>query len=277
MNFLYNDDERMMFVSKVLFFDYDGTLCSDTSHKVSPAVRKALHALKNKGYLLFLNTGRTNPIVEEDVRSLPFDGYLLGCGSYIEYHNKVLFQKYVDSSLKEEIVKWVEDAGIQAFFEGNKAIYRTDFSDQRMLDIVELHHQNGIHMPYVSELQDDFVKMFVCHQDETKAKEFEVFMSKHFHYIDRGYPFAEIILKGVSKASAIEYICDHLHLSLDDCYVFGDSSNDMPMFELVKNSALLSNEIEKGHRQMLEEMVMYVCSDADHDGLIEAFKKFKLL
>lgn len=268
---------RNLNMSKVLFFDYDGTLCSDNTHQVSAGVKEALYQLKAKGYYLFLNTGRTKPIIEKDILALPFDGYLLGCGSYIEYHNEVLFQKYVDLSLKDEIVKWIEDAGIEAFFEGNEAIYRTNFHSKRMLDIVKLHDQNGVYMPHVSELKDDFVKMFVCHNDSEKAKQFEQFMSKHFHYIDRGYPFAEIILKDVSKATAIRFICEHLSLSLEDCYVFGDSSNDMPMFELVKNSALLSNPIEKGHRTTLESMVMHVCNDADHDGLLEAFVKFKLL
>lgn len=264
-------------MSKALFFDYDGTLCSDTNHQVSPKVVDALYRLKAKGYYLFLNTGRTNPIIDPQIRELPFDGYLLGCGSYIEYHNEILFQKYVDPILKDEIVKWVDDAKIEAFFEGNTSIYRTDFTSQRMLDIVALHEENHIHMPHVSELTNDFVKMFVCHHDEEKAKGFEAFMSQHFQYIDRGYPFAEIILKGVSKATAITYMVNELSLSLEDCYVFGDSSNDMPMFELVKNSALLSNPIEKGHRVMLERMVQYICSDADHDGLLEAFDKFKLL
>lgn len=264
-------------MTKVLFFDYDGTLCSDTTHSVSPAVKEALYKLKEKGYYLFLNTGRTKPIVQEDIQKLPFDGFLLGCGSYIEYHNEILLQKYVDLSLKDEIVKWVDEAKIEAFFEGNSYIYRTDFVSQRMLDIVELHNQNGVVMPHVSELKDDFVKMFVCHHDETKAKDFEAFMSKHFHYIDRGYPYAEIVLKDVSKGTAIEFICNHLNLSLEDCYVFGDSSNDMPMFELVKNSALLTNINERGHRDALENMVKYICNDADHDGLLEAIEKFKLL
>lgn len=230
---------RNLNMSKVLFFDYDGTLCSDNTHQVSAGVKEALYQLKAKGYYLFLNTGRTKPIIEKDILALPFDGYLLGCGSYIEYHNEILLQKYVDLSLKDEIVKWVDEAKIEAFFEGNSYVYRTDFVSQRMLDIVELHNQNGVVMPPVSELKDDFVKMFVCHHDETKAKDFEAFMSKHFHYIDRGYPYAEIVLKDVSKGTAIEFICNHLNLSLEDCYVFGDSSNDMPMFELVDRKSVV--------------------------------------
>ena len=47
---------------KALFFDYDGTLISDETHTIPKSARKVLNKLKDKGYLLFLNTGRTNHI-----------------------------------------------------------------------------------------------------------------------------------------------------------------------------------------------------------------------
>lgn len=264
-------------MKKALFFDYDGTLCSDVTHCISENVKQTLIALHEKGYLLFLNTGRTNPIIEEEVRALPFDGYLLGCGSYIEYHQEILMKKYVDPALKDRIIAMVEEGKMEAFFEGHDKIYRTRMHSPRMVEIIERHEANGIVMPLVEEMEHDFVKMFVCYSDQEKAEEFRVFMSQYFEYIDRGYPYAELITKGNSKATAIQMILEHVGIARENCYVFGDSSNDLPMFEYIGNSALLCNAMETGKLEELRSKVMFVCDDADHDGLVEAVNQFKLL
>ena len=68
-----------------------GTLISDETHTIPKSARKVLNKLKDKGYLLFLNTGRTKAILDPIISELDFDGQILGCGSYIEYHDKVLY------------------------------------------------------------------------------------------------------------------------------------------------------------------------------------------
>ena len=84
---------------KALFFDYDGTLISDETHTIPKSARKVLNKLKDKGYLLFLNTGRTKAILDPIISELDFDGQILGCGSYIEYHDKVLYDVDVRTNI----------------------------------------------------------------------------------------------------------------------------------------------------------------------------------
>ena len=58
---------------KALFFDYDGTLISDETHTIPKSARKVLNKLKDKGYLLFLNTGRTKAILDPIISELDFE------------------------------------------------------------------------------------------------------------------------------------------------------------------------------------------------------------
>ncbi len=37
--------------------------------------------------------------------------------------------------------------------------------------------------------------------------------------------------KVFSKASAMQLLSEHLNISMDNTWAFGDSSNDLPMFE----------------------------------------------
>lgn len=258
---------------KALFFDYDGTLISDETHTIPKSARKVLNKLKDKGYLLFLNTGRTKAILDPIISELDFDGQILGCGSYIEYHDKVLYDVDVDKQLYEAIIQKVAACHVDAFFEGTYALYMTHgIQSPRLLNLLERYHDANMVMKSVDDLEDDFVKMFVSYQDLDKEQEFHDFIIQNFEYIDRGQHCAELILKGHSKATGIQFIMDKLNIDIENCYVFGDSNNDLAMFRFVENSALLGNANEHLH-----EEVMHVCSDVDHDGLMEAVNAFQLL
>lgn len=257
---------------KALFFDYDGTLISNETHTIPNSARKLLQRLKEEGYLLFLNTGRTKAILDPIINELDFDGLILGCGSYIEYQGKVLYSVDVDQELYASVIDKVNACDIDAFFEGSKALYMTHgIRAPRLLRLLERYHDDHMVMKSVDDLEDDFVKMFISYQDLSKVEEFKAFITQHFEYIDRGQDCVELIVKGHSKATGIEYIINKLHIDLDNCYVFGDSNNDVAMFDFVENSALLGSD-----QGPLVDKVKYICSDVDHDGLMEAVNAFQL-
>ena len=56
--------------------------------------------------------------------------------------------------------------------------------------------------------------------------------------IDRLGGIYEVVPKGYSKGTAIDFILKHFGLGLDDAYVFGDSSNDLAMFTYGKHTVL---------------------------------------
>ena len=77
---------------KIMFFDIDGTLMEDSaSHFVPESTVTALRKAREAGNLLFVNTGRPVINVDADVRVLGFDGYICGCGTYIEIGGKEVF------------------------------------------------------------------------------------------------------------------------------------------------------------------------------------------
>ena len=44
---------------KALFFDIDGTLLSEVTHTVPESAKLALKKAREKGHLVFINSGRT--------------------------------------------------------------------------------------------------------------------------------------------------------------------------------------------------------------------------
>ncbi len=257
---------------KILFFDYDGTIVCNQTKEMPVSTIHALHQLKEEGHLLFMNTGRTKAILDDRAYKLNFDGYILGCGSYIEYQNELLYGIRIPETIKKELIDKVKEYHIDAFFEGTNALYIThDIQSPRLLKIIKQYQCERVNLHYIEDLVDDVVKLFICFQDLQYVEVFQNWAIQHFEYIDRGRNCAELVLKGNTKATGIEKVLHHLNVSKEDCYVFGDSNNDMPMFSYIENSALLGDD------ENLKSSVKFVCKSAQEDGLVEALEKFNLL
>lgn len=85
-------------------------------------------------------------------------------------------------------------------------------------------------------------------------------------------PFCEVVPIGFSKASAIDVICEKLGQSLDDCYVFGDSNNDLSMLTHVKHSIAMGNSTPE-----VLKVSSYVTAPVWRDGIYVAMKHFGLI
>ena len=75
----------------IIFFDIDGTIINETTGLIPQSTAKAIKKAKANGHLTFINTGRPISEISNSLRNLNFDGYVCGCGTYIEYRDKELF------------------------------------------------------------------------------------------------------------------------------------------------------------------------------------------
>ena len=66
-------------------------------------------------------------------------------------------------------------------------------------------------------------------------------MEDHFAVIDRGGNTYELAQKSFSKATACEYMVQKFGADKEDVYVFGDSMNDLSMFEYAVHTVAWEN------------------------------------
>ena len=258
---------------KALFFDFDGTIVSPKTHEIPAVVVERMKQLKEKGYLLFLNTGRSKSILDSRIYDLPFDGYILSCGCYISFKDDVIYQSVVDKDLSKKLINWLNEFDIEGFFEGEQCLYYSNnLTHERMLYHLNDYKKNGVDIRPISNYTDSFEKLFIHFKNINTKVKFVDCISAYFDFIDRGNHCAELVPLDHSKGTAIDKIVELYHLDLNDCYAFGDSANDIEMFKKVVSSALIGN----GETQGLEKYVSFLASDVDHLGLIEALDYFEL-
>ena len=82
--------------------------------------------------------------------------------------------------------------------------------------------------------------------------------------VTRSYPMnIEIMGGGVSKGSALTWLCDHLEIPVADAMAFGDNINDIPMIEAAGCGVAMLNA-EPEDRAAADRITR---ADNDHDGV----------
>lgn len=262
---------------KFLFFDIDGTLFDD-EHRLPPSVAPALEAARKNGCLLFINTGRTSCNMDPRLDTLPWDGRITGCGTRVIFRGQTL--KALEYSPEEtgKIRKIILESGIPVVYECDTAMYFDPaYDDFPLIGHFRRFSDNAGIGRTIREGDPEFraVKMFGFSENEKPVRELlDHLGSAGFPYnaIDRGHMGWEIVPAQCSKASGIDLIRAQTGAGLQQCYVFGDSSNDLSMLRHVPNSIAMGNAPEE-----VKHQCAFVTDRPEEDGIRNALIRLGLI
>ncbi len=262
-------------MTSVIFFDIDGTLVTEDSRKTIPeSARKAIAKARENGCLTFINTGRTIFNVSRNVRSLGFDGYICGCGTYIEYKDNVLLCNSLEQDFCRKIAGIIRECGVTPVYEHRDGYFFDDLAvhnadlDGFLADFVDES------IPVDRRVDDPefrFDKFVIWENPGCDIERFRRETGKYFDIIDRGGGFYENVPLGFTKATAIDRVLKMLDIPIENAYAIGDSANDLPMLRAVPNS------IAMGGAESIYPYVSYITTAINDDGIYNALKHFRLI
>lgn len=261
---------------KMLFFDIDGTLITEDGKRIFPeSAKEAIRIARNKGHLAFINTGRVYVNIEDFIKDAGFDGYVCGCGTNIISENIELLHNKLTKEKCYKIAMKCRECGMMSIFEHrDHTAYDKDIEGDLHKDILD--YFKSMKRKLIDDINSDefiFDKLACWYEDgNDKVASFIEYMEKDFTCIDRGGNFYEIVPKGFSKATGIEFLMKHYGISLENIYVFGDSNNDLDMLRFVPNSIAMgvcTKEVEK--------VASYKTSTVLEDGIYNAMKHFGVI
>ena len=79
----------------------------------------------------------------------------------------------------------------------------------------------------------------------------------------------DIVPFGVSKGHAVQKIMEQLQLTPEEVLCFGDSQNDVSMFEAVTHSIAMGNAIDE-----LKEKALAVTDTNDRNGIAKRIEQY---
>lgn len=267
---------------KLIFFDIDGTLINERGQMPESAAR-AIRQARENGHLCLVNTGRTACLVTGWLPELvPFDGYLCGCGTHILFQGKELLHRSFSPGEALDILEGLEKYRIDAILEGIDNDYHNDLDKMHTQVFREyiIRHSPGRSWESYREAPGRFDK-FYCYADHPdNVRKFVAERAELLELIDREGGFFEVVPKGFSKASAMDYLVDYLNasgmyeerLTLQDTVAIGDSGNDLPMLRHAGTAIAMG-----GSTGAVLEMADFVTSGVMEDGIARALDRLGVL
>lgn len=256
---------------EVFFFDIDGTIRSESDRYIPESTIDAIKTLRLNGYRVFVNTGRTFSNIDEEIRSIGFDGYICGCGTEIILNDKSFYRKRNSSELCRSIIDVVCDCGGVPVYERSDVLM-TDRRAGTMPEMEELLQDcvnGGASVIDVNDIDDIcFDKFVVWFDGNMDIERFRYAIKNHFEYISRGSNFAEMIPLGCNKASGMSKVLHEIGVESEYSVAFGDSLNDADMLE----AAGLG--IAMGGSKLLYKYADYITKELKMDGVSYALKEY---
>lgn len=260
---------------KAIFFDVDGTLLTEDERSLIPdSTRRAIKQARENGHLAFINTGRTIFNLDEELKSIGFDGYICGCGTYIEYDGKVLLHNKLEQSYCKDIAEKIRSLGAIPVYERSDCLFfdKTAENTEQIRLFKEVFLSSFVNTDKTADDEDFSFDKFVFWADNNTDKESVIeLIEKDFMVIDRGGDFYENVPKGYTKATGIMHILNKFGIPIENAYAVGDSPNDLPMLEAVPNS------IAMGGAESIYPYVSFVTKPIEEDGIEYALKHFGII
>ena len=260
--------------TKAIFFDIDGTIYSYDKGVIADTM-EAIRELRQNGHLVFLCTGRTYPMVTDDIRAIGFDGVIAGGGTYISYEDRIIFKNDIPDDTTIRVIECMRRNGIMPVPEGHdylyfetedkiKPIYKKayDIYMQSIPDRISLIDDGNVRAAKVSGAFDE--------ESDIEAVIGEVI--QEFRYVIHNEKLLELIPKNYSKAEGIKLLISELGIDWENTYAYGDSFNDLEMLQYVKYGVAMGNS----HKDLFEQ-VKYRTGDYDKGGVRESLERFGLI
>lgn len=274
-------------MNKIIFFDIDGTLLGSDG-KISDNVRKALLKTQENGNRICLASGRSKGGLPDAVADIPWDGYVLGNGSYGVYHDLEVMDERLDRSAVSEFINYTAQiTGIGLILENNEGAYLTSSGGEIVCQVMkELQHYKQISsdvlLDYYTVIDDlrqipDVNKIMYFGAEDHVGPMIEKFAGQ-FDFLPNSIiqgeslKDGEIMKKGITKAAGIQKMIAEAGYSQQDVIAFGDGYNDIEMIEFAGVGVAMGNGVEA-----LIQKADIVADTHDNDGISHVLTILKLI
>ena len=273
---------------KLIFLDIDGTLTEPGSNIPPSSAAEAVRRARENGNPVFLCTGRNFGMLKP-VLKYGFDGVIASSGGYICCGDEVIYDRPFTEEMKKRIFEALKEEGIYRTVEcldgaymdeAFKRFLRENAHEGSNSELLRWRRQieESLNIRSMEEYKGQPVyKVIVMCRDERLLEQAKKRLGDEVEFCMQepdkfGYVNAEIISSEFNKGTGIVKVCGHLGISLENTIAFGDSMNDVEMMETAAYSVCMENGSSR-----LKALADEICPSVKEDGLLQAFKKHRLI
>lgn len=275
---------------KAIFLDMDGTILNH-QNQVSIHTKEVIDQLRNLGILVFIATGRAIDEIEGLVpKGFQVDGFVTSNGMAGYAGEKDIFKHSLPLNLVVEIIKRARENEVyyELFPYGLDRIALKQDRKYVENEITEPKPESVGINEWLS--RKEAIKEKIKWVDEIVGHEFSKFYffakskehinhwKKELERLKKEIDFTtsissnhnvEVMAANVNKATGIQQMLKHFHLSETEAMAIGDSDNDLPMLRLVHYSVAMKNAPDS-IKEIVDDVTEFTC---DEDGVSYYLKK----
>ena len=250
------------------FFDVDGTLLDNKTHKVCESTLNGLKKLKENGKKCIICSGRGFIALKEieELNFIDWDGYILYNGALsVDNQNNVLDKHCFDLDTLYKIEEISQKNKVVLLYEGDEYWFNQPQNEKAIMGMEFFGKHDDFEIkPYTGQE----VCMMMAFDDE-----FSIFKGlDSIDVLDTPHHYADIVQKGISKGTGIQVFCNYFNIPIENTMGFGDGINDLEMLKMVGTSVAMGQG-----RKEIKEIASYVTDAVDQDGLYKALKHFECI
>ena len=241
---------------KLIIIDIDGTL-TNSKKIITEYTKSIIKKVKEKGIYVVLCSGRTNMyVISKTIESNGSNFIISSNGSLVyDYVNEYkIYEEVISNDEIKDLYNYclMEKIGVKLNATSNR------YHNKYIVDIKECSGE-------YNELCNDCITQFYIEvKDKNKLESIKNYISKSnvFEIVNYCTKGIDVVKLGVSKGRGISKLLDYLKISSDEVLCFGDSDNDISMFNVCKYKIAMKNSSMR-----ILSLADYVTLSNDEDGV----------
>lgn len=232
---------------KLVASDLDGTLLQNGAQSLNPSIFPIIRKLHKKGIHFVAASGRQYYNLQNLFHEVKDDiSYVCEGGSMYVHNDQVHIPHTIDPSIVQNITKTVhhyQDCELAAsctdhmYIEAHNPAFKHHMCNVIKNDITTVDNLLSIPGPVM--------KMAVYNPPKIHAvyERYHALFSDVITVVHAGSGWVDFIPFGTDKGFALNEILKKLSIAPDECMVFGDQWNDLPMLKLAGTSFAMANAV----------------------------------
>ena len=244
---------------KIIFSDFDETMLNYCGGKndFNDYQLNILKKIKSKGIRFCIVTGRNVDFFYQFSNILPYVDYIISSNGSCIFdlsNSEFIYTKYIGEQEVVNLFDYIHEHKMDMFYNSlGKQIYNEEVVNLKTCEQIILSFNDSCledvlrdirNIPYVSYNN-------ICRHGDRYT--------------------IDVNDSSVSKGNAVKYLCNYLDVDVDDTIGFGDSDNDVSMFQVVGKSISVKNGTER-----IKTLADDVSLASDEDGIFRYIDKFIL-
>ena len=258
---------------KIIFSDFDWTLFDHKTRTFNAKGIEGLNLAHKNGVKLIINSARTYYALDHlnTFKYIPFDGHVLVNGGVAMIDGTTLYADFIKTDVKNEMIRALTKENLGFILITQFKTYIKEVDKKLIQDFYNVYYE-----PYpisFNEYENEEVlsmQVFATPAYDSFIKDLANKYNLIFNRVTENN--VELFPMPFLKSKGIKAILKHLDISPNEAMAFGDDTNDIPMFNLVKHSVCLGN----GNVEA-KKAASYVTDSIEDDGMFNALKKFNVI